>query len=161
MKGNYQYNLYYKCRFIILTTVQQICILRWINTFSELRAGNKNSSHLLSNLTCLIQYGPGDPTPGKLDRGQSVATALQNFFTFFCYFTPMLGAIVADQYVGRYWTIIIFSTVYMIGWLILTCTALPVSLEHGSGFPGYVVSLVVIGCKYPKEQLIDYVLIHF
>ncbi|KAG1583846.1 hypothetical protein G6F48_008262 [Rhizopus delemar] len=92
-----------------------------------------------------VQYGPGDPTPGKLDRGQSVATALQNFFTFFCYFTPMLGAIVADQYIGRYWTIIIFSTVYMIGWLILTCTALPVSLEHGSGFPGYVVSLVVIG----------------
>lgn len=82
-----------------------------------------------------------------MGRGQSTATALQNFFTFFCYFTPMLGAIVADQYIGRYWTIIVFSTVYMIGWLILTCTSIPSALEHGAGFPGYVVALVVIGCK--------------
>lgn len=88
-----------------------------------------------------------DDPAGELNRGQSTATALQNFFTFFCYFTPMLGAVVADQYIGRYWTIIIFSTIYMIGWLILTCTAIPSALENGAGFPGYVVSLVVIGCK--------------
>ncbi|KAG1471622.1 hypothetical protein G6F56_002021 [Rhizopus delemar] len=92
-----------------------------------------------------VQNGPLDSTPGELNRGQSIATALQNFFTFFCYFTPVLGAIVADQYVGRYWTILIFSCVYMIGWLILTCTSIPSSLESGAGFPGYVVSLVVIG----------------
>ncbi|KAI9276318.1 POT family-domain-containing protein [Sporodiniella umbellata] len=92
-----------------------------------------------------VQNAPTDVTPGELNRGQSIATALQNFFTFFCYFTPVLGAIVADQYVGRYWTILIFSCVYMIGWLILTCTSLPASLESGAGFPGYVVSLVVIG----------------
>ncbi|CEI97207.1 hypothetical protein RMCBS344292_11343 [Rhizopus microsporus] len=92
-----------------------------------------------------VQHAPTDTTPGALGRGQSTATALQNFFTFFCYFTPMLGAIVADQYIGRYWTIIVFSTVYMIGWLILTCTSIPSALEHGAGFPGYVVALVVIG----------------
>lgn len=60
----------------------------------------------------------------------------------------MLGAIVADQYVGRYNTILIFSCVYLIGWIILTCTSIPSSLEAGAGFPGYVVSLVVIGCKF-------------
>jgi POT family proton-dependent oligopeptide transporter len=88
-----------------------------------------------------------DDPAGALDRGQATATALQNFFTFFCYFTPILGAIVADQYIGRYWTIIIFSIVYMVGWLILTTTSIP-SAAAGAGFPGYVVSLIVIGCKY-------------
>ncbi|KAF7725206.1 peptide transporter ptr2 [Apophysomyces ossiformis] len=85
-----------------------------------------------------------DPA-GMLGRGQSIATALQNFFTFFCYFTPVLGAIVADQYIGRYWTIILFSTIYMIGWIILTTTSVPAAIESGAGFPGYIVSLIVIG----------------
>ncbi|KAI7866941.1 POT family-domain-containing protein [Mucor mucedo] len=57
----------------------------------------------------------------------------------------MLGALVADQYIGRYWTIIIFSIVYMLGWLILTTTSVPAALESGAGFPGYIVSLIVIG----------------
>lgn len=39
-----------------------------------------------------VQYGPDDPQQaGALGKGQSTATALQTFFTFFCYFTPMLG----------------------------------------------------------------------
>ncbi|KAI8369339.1 POT family-domain-containing protein [Radiomyces spectabilis] len=92
-----------------------------------------------------VQNAPGEDPAGALGRGQSVATALQNFFTFFCYFTPMLGALVADQYLGRYKTILLFSFVYMIGWLILTATSTPASLANGGGFPGYVVALVVIG----------------
>ncbi|KAI8372821.1 POT family-domain-containing protein [Radiomyces spectabilis] len=57
----------------------------------------------------------------------------------------MLGALVADQYVGRYWTILIFSFIYMAGWVILTATASPAALDNGAGFPGYVVALIVIG----------------
>ncbi|KAI8342379.1 POT family-domain-containing protein [Chlamydoabsidia padenii] len=57
----------------------------------------------------------------------------------------MLGAIIADQYLGRYNVILIFSFVYLVGWIILTCTSIPSSIEAGAGFPGYVVSLVVIG----------------
>ncbi|KAI8081284.1 POT family-domain-containing protein [Halteromyces radiatus] len=57
----------------------------------------------------------------------------------------MLGAIVADQYVGRYYTIIIFSIVYIIGWVILTCTSIPSAIEAGAGFPGYIVALIVVG----------------
>ncbi|KAI9279917.1 POT family-domain-containing protein [Umbelopsis sp. AD052] len=57
----------------------------------------------------------------------------------------MLGALIADQYLGRYRTILLFSSIYMLGWLILTCTATPNALAAGAGFPGYVVSLIVIG----------------
>jgi proton-dependent oligopeptide transporter, POT family len=31
--------------------------------------------------------------PGALGLGQSTATALQYFWQFWCYFTPLLGAI--------------------------------------------------------------------
>lgn len=94
-----------------------------------------------------VQFGPDDggDQAGALAKGQSVATALSNFFTFFCYLTPLLGALVADQYLGRYRTILLFSSIYMMGWLILTCTATPSALAAGAGFPGYVVSLIVIG----------------
>ncbi|RUS19796.1 hypothetical protein BC937DRAFT_86899 [Endogone sp. FLAS-F59071] len=93
-----------------------------------------------------VQFPPGDHNQaGALGKGQSTATALQNFFTFFSFLTPIFGAIIADQYIGRYRTILIFSTIYMSGWFILTATATPVALAAGAGFPGFIVALVVIG----------------
>ncbi|CAO3589165.1 unnamed protein product [Absidia cylindrospora] len=83
--------------------------------------------------------------PGALDKGQQTATALTTFFSFWCYCTPILGAIVADQYLGRYKTILAFSFIYLIGLLILTCSSIPVAIENGAAFPGLVVSLIVIG----------------
>lgn len=100
-----------------------------------------------------VQYPPDDPNQaGALGKGQSTATALQSFFTFFCYFTPMLGALVADQYLGRYKTILIFSIIYMFGWLILTATSTPAALASGAGFPGYIVSLIVIGGRFFRKK---------
>nr|KYP61281.1 Peptide transporter PTR2 [Cajanus cajan] len=40
-----------------------------------------------------------------------------------CYLTPIIGAVVADGYWGRYWTIAVFSTIYFIGMCILTLAA--------------------------------------
>lgn len=59
--------------------------------------------------------------------------------------TPILGAIIADQYLGKYNTILIFCVVYIIGLMILTFTSLPVALEHGSGLGGFITAIVVIG----------------
>lgn len=39
------------------------------------------------------------------------------------YVTPLIGASVADAYWGRFWTITIFSLVYMLGLLGLTLSA--------------------------------------
>lgn len=83
--------------------------------------------------------------PGAMGRGQQTATALTTFFTFWCYITPIIGAVVADQYLGKYRTIVLFAGFYMIGLLILTCTAIPAAIASGAAFPGYVVSIIIIG----------------
>ncbi|KAK7977190.1 hypothetical protein PG996_003262 [Apiospora saccharicola] len=39
------------------------------------------------------------------EQGQATATALGYFFQFWCYMTPIVGAVVADSYLGRFKTI--------------------------------------------------------
>ncbi|ESQ29204.1 hypothetical protein EUTSA_v10023384mg [Eutrema salsugineum] len=40
-----------------------------------------------------------------------------------CYITPLIGAMIADSYWGRYWTIACFSAVYFFGMAFLTLSA--------------------------------------
>ncbi|KAK7243483.1 hypothetical protein RIF29_38281 [Crotalaria pallida] len=37
--------------------------------------------------------------------------------------TPLIGAFIADAYLGRYWAIAIFSIIYAIGMILLTLSA--------------------------------------
>ena len=62
-----------------------------------------------------------------------------------CAVTPIAGAIVADQYLGKYKTIVLFCGVYMIGLLILVCTSIPTALHNGAGLGGFIVSILIIG----------------
>jgi dipeptide/tripeptide permease len=91
------------------------------------------------------KYHDPNGLPGALGLAQTGATALSNFFQFWCYVTPILGAIVADQFLGKYATIKYFSIVYMVGIFILFVTSLPFSIERGGAFPGLIVAMVVIG----------------
>ncbi|KAM0513126.1 hypothetical protein ACHAPE_008164 [Trichoderma viride] len=83
-------------------------------------------------------------SPG-LGMGGQAATGLNLFFQWFCYVTPILGAIISDQYLGKYKTIMLFCCVYWVGLVILWTTSLPVSIAHGAGLPGYIVSIIIIG----------------
>ena len=82
---------------------------------------------------------------GALGMGQRAATGLNTFFQFWAYVTPILGAIIADQYLGRYNTILIFCFVYMAGLLILFATSLPMPLDNGSGIGGFITAIIIIG----------------
>ncbi|KAF7946917.1 uncharacterized protein EAE97_004166 [Botrytis byssoidea] len=82
---------------------------------------------------------------GALGLGHQTATALTVFFSMWCYFTPIFGAIVADQYLGRFKAICYFAVVYMVGLLVLVLTSLPVSLENGAGLGGYIAAILIIG----------------
>lgn len=91
------------------------------------------------------EYNDANGLPGVLGFKQTGATAMTNFFQFWCYCTPLLGAIIADQYLGKYATIKWFSLVYMVGIAILFATSLPWSIRSGAAFPGLVVAMAVIG----------------
>jgi POT family proton-dependent oligopeptide transporter len=80
-----------------------------------------------------------------MGRGQQTATALTTFFQFWCYITPIIGAIVADQYLGKYKTIILFAFTYLVGLVILTATSCPAAIESGAAFPGFIVAIIIIG----------------
>ncbi|KZZ93875.1 Oligopeptide transporter [Moelleriella libera RCEF 2490] len=93
-----------------------------------------------------VSYHPdGRDGPRGLGLGNQAATGLNLFFQFFCYVTPILGAIISDQYLGKYKTIVVFAGVYWVGLAILWTSSLPVAIENGAGVGGYVTALVVIG----------------
>ncbi|KAG9158231.1 hypothetical protein Leryth_000365 [Lithospermum erythrorhizon] len=57
--------------------------------------------------------------------GQHNATAANNVSNWggTCYITPLIGAFLADAYLGRYWTIACFSIIYVLGMTLLTLSA--------------------------------------
>ncbi|KAL4795286.1 POT family-domain-containing protein [Aspergillus venezuelensis] len=83
--------------------------------------------------------------PGALGKGQAVATALGDFFKFWAYASTVLGAIVADQYIGKFKAIIIACGLYIIGLTVLVATATPAAMDSGHAFGGLVASMVIIG----------------
>ncbi|KAJ1961459.1 peptide transporter ptr2 [Dipsacomyces acuminosporus] len=93
-----------------------------------------------------IQYKyKTDVRPGAINGGQRMATGLGNFFQFWCYVTPILGAVVADQYLGKFKTILLFAIIYALGDLVLTLTSIPASIRSGGALPGLIVAMITIG----------------
>ncbi|KAK6996799.1 POT family-domain-containing protein [Favolaschia claudopus] len=93
-----------------------------------------------------IQNARDDPLRhGALGLGQSSATRLSYFLTFFVYATSFGGAIVADGWLGRYKSLTFFASVYALGILILFITSLPVSLNHGAGLGGLIAAIIIFG----------------
>ncbi|KAK6508903.1 hypothetical protein TWF481_003671 [Arthrobotrys musiformis] len=87
----------------------------------------------------------GREGPGALGMGQHGATGLGTFFQFWCYVTPIFGAIVADQYLGKYKTIVYFCMVYIVGLIVLFVTSLPFSIQVGAGLGGFICAIILIG----------------
>ncbi|KAJ1767948.1 peptide transporter ptr2 [Coemansia sp. RSA 1813] len=90
-------------------------------------------------------YKVSGSNPGAINGGKHMATGLGNFFQFWCYITPIFAAIIADQWWGKYKTILVFAVIYMVGDLVLTLTSIPASIRHGGALPGLVISMIIIG----------------
>ncbi len=54
---------------------------------------------------------------------ENTATQAFHVFAMACYFTPVLGAILADSFLGKFWTILSISIVYAIGNIVLAFSA--------------------------------------
>jgi POT family proton-dependent oligopeptide transporter len=84
-------------------------------------------------------------TPGALGLGQAMATRIYCAFYLFYYGMPIVVAIIADSYLGRYATLVVSVLLYCLGCIVLTTSSLTVSLEKGWGIPGLAVAMVLIG----------------
>ncbi|KAK3817876.1 MAG: POT family-domain-containing protein [Linnemannia elongata] len=63
-------------------------------------------------------------------------------FTMLAYFFPLLGAALSDSFLGKWWTIISFSGVYLIGMIMVTVFAIP-NVIPKSNFLTFLPMLVI------------------
>ncbi|KAE8372853.1 POT family-domain-containing protein [Aspergillus bertholletiae] len=93
-----------------------------------------------------IQNSRDDPLrPGGIGLGQAYATMVNQGFLLWCYITPIVGAVVAEQYLGRLKTIIHSSKIYICGLMILFLSSLPMAQHLGASFSGLLLALFLIG----------------
>ena len=59
----------------------------------------------------------------KFDK--DIATIIYHTFIALCYFFPLLGAIMADSFLGKYKTILYLSIVYTAGMILNAISAIP------------------------------------
>ncbi|QRV79468.1 peptide transporter PTR2 [Ceratobasidium sp. AG-Ba] len=85
--------------------------------------------------------------PGALGKGQQASTGLTTYNSFFSYCTPILGAIIADAYWGKFKTINVFVVLGGIGHIILVATSIPSVLQNSpsGAFAGFIISITIIG----------------
>ncbi|CAO1635007.1 unnamed protein product [Parajaminaea phylloscopi] len=83
---------------------------------------------------------------GALGKGQRAATGLTTFNSFWVYVTPVIGAYIADAYLGRFKTICLAVFIATIGHVLLTGAAAPSMLDHANGAMGlFAASIVIMG----------------
>ncbi|CAA6669449.1 unnamed protein product [Spirodela intermedia] len=94
------------------------------------KTGNwRTSPYILGNECCerLAYYGMStnlvNYLKNRLNQGNATAANNVTNWSGTCYITPLIGAFVADAYLGRYLTIASFMMVYVLGLTLLTLTA--------------------------------------
>lgn len=83
--------------------------------------------------------------PGALGLGQAMSTRIYCAFYLFYYATPIIVAIVADRYLGRYTTLVVSVILYCLGCVALTVSSVSSNLEKGWGVPGLLVAMFLVG----------------
>eukprot|EP00096_Caligus_rogercresseyi_P009051 TRINITY_DN3004_c0_g1_i2.p1 TRINITY_DN3004_c0_g1~~TRINITY_DN3004_c0_g1_i2.p1 ORF type:complete len:680 (-),score=104.27 TRINITY_DN3004_c0_g1_i2:119-2158(-) len=78
-----------------------------------------------------------------LQFSENAATAIYHCFGFLAYFTPIFGAILADNYIGKFKTIFYVSIIYVLGHIVKTVGATP-PFESGQVAMCFV-GLIMIG----------------
>ncbi|KAF9428144.1 peptide transporter ptr2 [Podila epigama] len=74
----------------------------------------------------------------KLEKGN--ATAISRGFQFFSYATTIFGAVVADKWLGKFKTVLIFSIVYTLGLILLSVSAMD-NFQDSFALPGFIIAL--------------------
>lgn len=77
---------------------------------------------------------------------QRASTGLTLFNAFWSYVTPLVGAFVADQYLGRFRTIMYSIGIALVGHTILVISAIPPVIDNPNGAVAcFAVGLIIMG----------------
>lgn len=91
------------------------------------------------------QLTEGAKVPGALGKGQAVAFAITTFNSFWAYVMPIVGAVVADSYLGRFKAICFFTVIKILAQILLTASSSPAGIANGAAYPGLIVGIVLLG----------------
>ncbi|XP_075597153.1 solute carrier family 15 member 1 [Balearica regulorum gibbericeps] len=84
-----------------------------------------------------------------LQWDDNLSTAIYHTFVALCYLTPILGALIADSWLGKFKTIVSLSIVYTIGQAVMSVSSINDLTDHNrDGFPDNVsvhIALSMIG----------------
>ncbi|KAH8359260.1 hypothetical protein KR093_005346 [Drosophila rubida] len=80
-----------------------------------------------------------------LNFSESFSTIILHIFNFFGQFCPIIGAVLADSYMGNVRTISGFCFLYAFGWLLLTMTTLPYVGMPVTAFLLVSISFIAVG----------------
>ncbi|KAJ4301371.1 hypothetical protein N0V90_003463 [Kalmusia sp. IMI 367209] len=83
--------------------------------------------------------------PGALGMGQRASTGIVLFNQFWSYTTPIIGAIIADEYLGRFNTIFIAIAFSIVGHILLIVSALPTVLASGKAIAPFILGVIILG----------------
>lgn len=75
---------------------------------------------------------------------EDLSTAVYHAFSSLCYFTPILGALIADSWLGKFKTIIYLSIVYVIGHVVKSVGAIPHVGDNTAHIALSMVGLILI-----------------
>ncbi|KAF1962904.1 MFS peptide transporter-like protein Ptr2 [Byssothecium circinans] len=93
-----------------------------------------------------IDPGSDQAQPGALGLGKQVAFSLTTFNAFWVYVCPLLGAWIADTYLGRFKTILYSVIVAEVGHIILVASSAPSVMEKPrSALAAFVIGLMIMG----------------
>ncbi|KAJ3685178.1 hypothetical protein LUZ61_014342 [Rhynchospora tenuis] len=113
--------------------------------------GNWRACYFILGTECcekLAYYGIAKNLVSYLTRElhEGNVVAARNVLTWqgTCFFTPIIGALVADSYLGKFWTIAAFSTLYFIGLVMLTLSALVPGQSSQSQSVGFYLGLYLV-----------------
>ena len=66
----------------------------------------------------------------QLNVSEDSATAVFHLYTFLAFFMPLFGSMIADSYIGKFKTILLFSVIYSIGCIAISLSAVPCLLGY-------------------------------
>ncbi|XP_033245501.1 peptide transporter family 1 isoform X1 [Drosophila miranda] len=81
----------------------------------------------------------------KLGYNEETSTVLFHIFTMLVYIFPLIGALIADGWLGKYKTILYLSMVYSVGTLIVSFGAIPLSAMPTKAVTILGLTLIAIG----------------